>query len=176
MIITGIISYKRRNNRSNNQRKSVIITVIIRAIITIIITVLNHSDTAIFLEQTSKRPDLRLSEPDSNVQNDIWEDFPHEMIMSAIVGWYSTDMTLSPGLCIHVQYTRRHTVSQQLQAIFSWQSLPNFDGLSRKYTRVFRTLYRICPNLTARYVALDQNAVDHFHVIACQRCVLLSSK
>ena len=38
---------------------------------------------------------------------------------------------------------------------------------------------RICPDLTSRCVAVqvvDQNAVDHFDVFVCQRCVLLSSK
>jgi len=61
---------------------------------------------------------------------------------------------------------------------------PNFEGLSRKNTRSFGTLN--CPEfvpiyLTSRCVAVqlavDQNAVDHFDIlIACQRCVLLSSK
>jgi len=45
----------------------------------------------------------------------------------------------------------------------------------------FRTLSRICPNLTSRCIkplkhqAVDQIAVDHFNVFACHRCVLLSS-
>jgi len=43
----------------------------------------------------------------------------------------------------------------------------------------FRILSRICPNLTSRCIkrqAVDQNAVDHFDVFACQSCLLLSSK
>ena len=62
----------------------------------------------------------------------------------------------------------------------------NFEGLSRNNTRSFRTLNcpefrtlsRICPDLTSRCVkrqAVDQNAVDHVDFFACQRCVLLSS-
>jgi len=42
----------------------------------------------------------------------------------------------------------------------------------------FRILSRICPDLTSRCVAVqavDQNAVGHFDVFACQRCVLFSS-
>ena len=66
-------------------------------------------------------------------------------------------------------------------------TVTNFEGLSRKNMRSFRmlncpkfrTVSRICPDLTSRCVereAVDQNAVDHFDVFACQRCVLLSSK
>ena len=66
-----------------------------------------------------------------------------------------------------------------------FRTVPNFEGLSQKSTRSFGTLncpeFRIlsgiCPNLTSRCVAVqavDQNAVDHFDVFACQRCVLLS--
>jgi len=66
-------------------------------------------------------------------------------------------------------------------------TVPHFEGLSQKNTRSFgmlncpefRTLSRICPDLTSRCIAVkavDQNALDYFEVSACQRCVLLSSK
>jgi len=66
-------------------------------------------------------------------------------------------------------------------------TVPNFEGLSRKNTRSFRTpncphfrtLSQICPDLTLRCVAVQvvgQKAVDHFDIFACQRCVLSSSK
>jgi len=65
--------------------------------------------------------------------------------------------------------------------------VPNFKGLSWKNTRSFgtlncpefRTLSRICPDLTSRCVkrqTVGQNALDHFDVFACQRCIMLSSK
>ena len=67
-----------------------------------------------------------------------------------------------------------------------WGLVPNFEGLSRKKSRSFgtlncpefRTMSRICPDLTSRCVkrlALDQNALDHFDVFARQRCVLNAS-
>jgi len=88
----------------------------------------------------------------------------------------------------------RRTESGRLLNIFKVTICPeffgtvsNFEGLTRKNTRSFetlncpefRTLSRICPELTSRHVkrqAVDQNAVDHFDVFACQRCILLSSK
>jgi len=50
----------------------------------------------------------------------------------------------------------------------------NFEDLSPKKTRSFgslnclefRTLSRICPDLTSRCVAVDQNTVDHLDVFA----------
>ena len=38
----------------------------------------------------------------------------------------------------------------------------------------FRNLYQICPDLTSRCVAVDQNAVDHFDVFAWLRLFVLS--
>jgi len=65
-------------------------------------------------------------------------------------------------------------------------TVPNFEGLSRKNTRSFgtlncpefRTLSRICPDLTSRCVAVqavDHEVVHHFDVFARQICVLFSS-
>ena len=85
-----------------------------------------------------------------------------------------------------------HKISVYIQfcilyaAWIRWPSDPNFSGQSRilracpeKNTRSFgtlncpkfRTLSRICPDLTSRCIAVqavDQNAVDHFDVFACQ--------
>jgi len=46
---------------------------------------------------TSKRPNLRLSEPESYVQKEIC-DFPQDTIISATQGWYSTATTGSVEL------------------------------------------------------------------------------
>ena len=53
-------------------------------------------------------------------------------------------------------------------------TVPNFEVLSRKKYDVigtlnspeFGTVYRICPDLSSRCVAVDQNAVDYFDVFA----------
>ena len=88
----------------------------------------------------------------------------------------------------------RRTESGRLLNIFKVTICPeffgtvsNFEGLTRKNTRSFetlncpefRTLSRICPELTSRHVkrqAVDQNAVDHFDVFCLSEMPSMSSK
>jgi len=63
-------------------------------------------------------------------------------------------------------------------------TVPNFEGLSQiKYEVIWDAEFSRIPNsiefipiYIVKICCSDQNAVDHFDVFVCQRCVLLSSK
>jgi len=112
--------------------------------------------------------------------------------LSSLLSLWPSQCSSSPSLKCFTSLPCSGEMTFSTLSVIMTGDDPNFTGQSRifracpeKNTRSFgtqncpefRTLSRICPDLTLRCVKLqvvDQNVVDHFDVFACQRCVLLS--